>query len=293
MVYDADAYGEINVGLYLDNQVESEVDLLSCVSWWDGFEAYHNPQFICGTYDVNSENWGVELLNYYYWSFDRTPLDFGGIEEVGDSVRTWVEELLGEELCAEYDCAVLSEENFQTFLRTSEDMEELSRESYVFFFYRSVDGFPWRNLIYSISTTDDMILSESVARQILGSEYVTHPEWAQVVEVTKDGVICLSLKFMNRISGIYKEKERVADLNTVLLNLESYYEKQFILSEITITDIKLCYASSFSDAEDGEICNIVKPFWSVRCWDESEGTSYGLQFDGYSGEFMQESSYVR
>lgn len=283
--------GSIDLGLYMENQADSDYELCY-LNWWNGSDAIYNPQLGYRRIEENFHNIAMNISTYVA-SYDTQSLDIGAGKQTEEALREWLEEITGETISEKYDIVVLSQENYDEYLKAQGNTNsETVEEAYVYYFYRDVDGFPWKGYYYSMDLTDDMELSEFVSRQVKGSFVLGHPDYAEMVAYTEEGIAEVETQLFNEISDVYQKKEAVADINTILLNTQSYYESQLNLSTISVYEIELCYASGFSKQQDGEIRNIVQPFWIVKCWDEDQKKRYALQFDGYSGNFIQETGVI-
>lgn len=223
-------------------------------------------------------------------------LSFAKAEAAGELWKSTLEKIMGEELSDNYIIVPVSEENYNALLEKRESEEAVfDEEFYQFFFFRSVDGISWKRLDYSIPVESAGELAEGIERQILGNNLMSSDEWPLIVDVDKNGIRFLELTANSVIDEVYKEKANVIDVNQLIKKVKEFFSLSYMVNDITIYNIELCYSSSFSDKEDGPVRNIVTPYWIVDySIDKSSGDAeaYRIVYDAYTGEFIMEKEAV-
>lgn len=223
-------------------------------------------------------------------------LSFAKAEEAGELWRSTLGGIIGETLSDNYIIVPVSLENYNALLEKSETEEVVfDEEFYQFFFFRSVDGFSWKRLEYSIPVESTGELAEGVERQILGSNLLPVDEWPIVIDIDKNGIRYMEISVNSTIGDTYKDKAEVIDLNKLIDKVKEYFSIGYIANDINIYNMELCYSSSFSDKEDGPVRNIVAPYWIVDYRTESVSgriESWRLVFDAYTGEYLYEKEAV-
>jgi len=220
--------------------------------------------------------------------FDKSDLSFGGREEIAEKAREQVENLTGQKMSDTYESAVINKETYDLIVQDSffeEQYIKSDADFYVYFFHNDINGFPWRTEPLERELEEGVECAEDVNRE--GNYAFPLNPSEQEISYGKDGLRELSLSNTAELSKVYKKNE-ILQMNDLLIKIGDYYaeNRSNTLMSNTIYEIKLCYLSAFSDAEDGKIRNIVKPYWEVKIWQKHLGSqeSISLHFDAETGE---------
>lgn len=256
--------------------------------------------------EFNMENVGLGDKDEYFGSqimrytpeYSHESLSFGDSQKVGDKLRYMLESVIGQKINKAYTCVPVSKENYDAYVEQNDvspmgldsvSKDNFKKEFYYYEFFRDVDGFPWKYINgYSLDVSDDVKYAEDVADQQTDDEIPTTNEWPLTINYTENGITRMELGCFQEISDVYKDKQKVLNLSEIMKKIKDKFEEDFSLLPITIEDIKLCYASGFSDSEDGEIRNIVTPYWYVGYWDHSK-LYQTMVFDAYTGRFISDT----
>lgn len=223
--------------------------------------------------------------------FDQSDLSFGSREEIAGKAKEQVEDLIGRKISDTYDSAVINEETYDLVTQTdlfSEQYIECDADFYAYFFYEDINGFPWKNAYAQWELEEGAVCAGDVD---VDSEYAFPLNPGELeVSYGKDGMREIFLSNTAEVSTEYKKNDIIL-LDDLLIKIGDYYaaNRSGTLLSNTIYEIKLCYISTISDAKDGKIRNIVKPYWGVKIWQKhADGReSINLFFDVETGEYKQ------
>lgn len=280
-------------------------------NWWINQGRTILPCFTYCDYSYESNNINQFLnkipayIEEYIPDCEKNSLAFADAEKLGKELKDMLEDILGVTLHEEYTCIPVGSKNYETLLEilSEEELAEMrtvdsgeqvilqefpkENEYYSYGFLRDIDGFQWRELIIDLTVTDDMVLSETVEAAHVDSFVTSLSEYEQKVCYDKDGIYEMHLYRTANIDELYKEREAVLDINQLLNVLRECYADQLILYPITIQNIEICYASYFSNPDEGMVRDEVQPFWIVTYYDSQYQTEVQKIIDAYTGTIIR------
>lgn len=237
----------------------------------------------------------------------ETELPFASEQEAAQEIKMLLEELTGISICESYDVFPVSSANYTTYAESLEGLtttvaDDYSNDFYGFWFYQQIDGFPWKNFelrIYNKEGIKDYDLEHVLINNFSSigadgarlplTEFVTYGPGNIFASYGENGIQNVSANFQFKLAEMYQPKQRVVDLNEVLTEVSAYLGAEIAAFDITIDRVELCYGSSFSKAEDGELRNTAAPFWVVDYWSKQERER--MAFDAYTGERIEVYQY--
>lgn len=284
----SDITGQIILQIPLQNSTGDDWRDITCAWAWlpedatlDGAEFYY---YDTGTEAYNFYTLGDEIL--LYTCKEESNLAFADAQVLGEALREWLEELFSEELSEEYLCIPVTE-------RVCEQLDasaDFITDYYFYRFYRQIDGFTWKEMSASMKVEKNALMAKNVEKQgYPEDEYLYLTPLRQIpqdISYDQDGIRYLALSKFSEVGDMYQSKKAIVNMNQLLEAIKNYYDDQLLLYPITLQKINLCYASYFSAPEDGEIRNIVQPFWQILYYDEQAKQTMQFWIDAYTGTFV-------
>lgn len=222
--------------------------------------------------------------------FDKSDLAFGSMEEFAGKAKEQVESITGRKMSGIYESAVVNQETYDSLVENGlfdANYTKGDADFYAYAFHEDINGFPWKNESSQWMLEEGAECAEDVDAD---SDYAfpMNPG-EQEISYGKDGMREISLSNSAEISKVYKKNE-IMQMDGLLVKIGDYYaaNRSDTLMKNTVYGIKLCYLSSLSDAADGKIRNIAKPYWEVKIWQNHAGIQEGIRlyFDVGTGEYI-------
>lgn len=222
--------------------------------------------------------------------FDKSDLAFGSMEEFAGKAKEQVESITGRKMSDVYESAVVNQETYDLLVEEGLyfDANHIKGDAdyYVYAFHDDINGFPWKDEYVECTLEEGAECAEDVDAD---SDYaIPLNPGEQEISYGKDGMRELSLSYKAEVSKVYRKNE-IMQMDDLLIKIGDYYaeNRSDTLMANTIYEIKLCYLSSLSDAADGKIRNIVKPYWGVKIWQKHADGQEGIRlyFDVETGEY--------
>lgn len=206
--------------------------------------------------------------------------------------KKWVEDLTGIELSDTYDVVSITDELVEELNgKMGGTLMQKPAEDYVtYVFYDEVDGLPYKEYGVGYVLKED----ESASPLALMSSFDNTnlqglPAHAQKICVDKDGVIAAQISNIRYPSKVYKKAQKIVSPNVVLKAVKECYEKQVLLTELTVENVELVYIGYFSLPEDGIIQPVITPVWVANVYNPSRMATEQIICDAFTGKVYQDS----
>lgn len=214
----------------------------------------------------------MDISDYYA---ENLPDD---VKKEGDQLKEFLQIFTGRDISEKYFCCPI---------------EELGKDNYIYYYFYSIDGFPWvteeLNLEYEKGTS----LSEEVQERAEDGIVLNKYERPLIIYFADSKVQGMEICSFDTLTDYYQNQKEVVNVQEILWQLNTYFESRLFTESITITNIQLVYNAAITDGDDGnEIRHIVKPFWYVGYYTETEGNMC-IIFDAYTGKFVSSQNFLR
>ncbi|MCD8313612.1 MAG: hypothetical protein LUC24_05565 [Bacteroidales bacterium] len=257
--------------------------------------AAYYPTLYLDSEDEGTANAGAcagSIMTYLMESSDD--LGFCDRDETAEELSDMLEELTGRKICGTWDCVTVTSEAAETAeehsgIEVLGDGDEIS-DCYQYYFYYDIDGLSFEAMELDRELGDGEEYSDDV--QLMDGWMIALQEWPLEV-LYGEGGIAQAQAISSRVPGdVYRKAQEIISPSEVLGAVADYYSTKLLTDDVTITQLRLVYSSSFTDEGDGTTRNAICPFWKAVAYDAEKGYNVTFVYDAVTGEAMKEAEVL-
>lgn len=275
-----------------DGSYDIHVEWSSNDEEYESGDAVYCPFLVMDKKGKETSDMALYVLDMMEKKPDQLPDFVKDADGQAKKYKKWVEDLTGTGLCDTYDVVPmtgeLAEELNQGVGGTL--LQEPAQDYVTYVFYPDVDGLPYKEYTAGYVLKGDEKASALAKMSSLDNTHLVGlPAHAQKICVDKDGVTGAQISNIRYPSKVYKKDQKIVSPNVVLKAVKECYDKQVLLTELTVKSVELVYIGYFSSAEDGAIQPVITPVWVANVYNPSRMSTEQIICDAFTGTVYKES----